>query len=82
MKIVEIQTSLIEKEITAEDLIRSLDFHMVQIEREGRTAIFVQDDALYLSGLDRGGDMDAQCADLLRYQCAEGVFELQLLAVV
>jgi hypothetical protein len=54
---------------------------MVQIEREGRAAIFVQDDALYLSGLDRGGDMDTQCAILLRYQCAEGVFELQLFAV-
>ena len=82
IKIIEVQSSAIEEEITTEDLVRTLCFLIIQTERKGTTAIFSQNDAFHLRGLHGGGDMDAQCAVLFRYQRAERIFELQLLTVV
>ena len=81
VEIVEKQPHILKGELGAPNVIGALfelEFHG---HRPGMAAIGVIENAFYLGGLHRGGNVDAQSTRLLRHKGAEGLFELTLLAV-
>ena len=79
-ELVVIKTRLGKRKITAPMLVRPVGVGMVQLCR-GAEAINAFKNTLYQGGLHGYGNVDAEVAALPRYQCAEGVFELQVFAV-
>ena len=78
---IEEQAALGERKFAGENVVGAVLFPVIHGYDLGQGAMLVINDALDLGGLDRGGDVNVQCTDLIRHQGAKGVFVLSLLAV-